>query len=94
MGTPRSLSAQNDVTSMQTKMKLTGYHTRTMFQLKGSTLMMPNVLKACTKTTQSAHWKKSSASGALKLNEDRAALFKMVCNETKCDGISTVWTSK
>lgn len=84
MGTPRSFKAQKEVINMPTKMRLTGYQTLTIFQLNGSTLIMPTVLKIWTRTTHKAHWKKSNVSGALKLKLDKAALFSSVCNGAGC----------
>mmetsp|Transcript_1662 Transcript_1662/g.5551 ORF Transcript_1662/g.5551 Transcript_1662/m.5551 type:complete len:221 (+) Transcript_1662:1425-2087(+) len=78
VATPRSLSAQNDVRIIPTNIKFAGYHTFTIFQLNGSTLMYPVVLNTWTSTTATAHWKNRRASVALKENEDSAALFSSV----------------
>lgn len=46
MGTPKSFKDQNDVISIPTNIMLTGYQTWTIFQLNGSTLIIPRVLNA------------------------------------------------
>jgi hypothetical protein len=84
VATPRSFSAQKDVTIIPTKIIFAGYQTRTMLQLNGSTLIYPLVLNSWTSTTHIAHWKNSSESGALNSNEDRAALFKRVYSTLEC----------
>lgn len=55
IGTPKSFKAQKEVTIMDTKMRFTGYHNFTIFQLKGSILINLNAAKSRTRTTHTKH---------------------------------------
>ena len=57
------------------------HHTRTTRMLKGSVFTRPAEEQTCTATTQSRHWKSSSALAELKSNWDSAILLSRICAE-------------